>query len=1284
MATLVLQAAGAYLGGFFGAVGSAIGTAYGGYLLDQSLINSTRHIKGQRLSSPQALTGEDGAPLPRIFGTVRQGGTLMWATHFEESSKTERQGSKGSGPKVTSYSYYANFAVAICEGEISHVRRIWVDGKELDLNEHTVRIYKGSNAQLPDPLIEAKQGIGNTPAYRGTAYAVFDRFSLANYGNRIPQVQFEVIRVQGSIAKDIKAITIIPGSTEFGLSPVEITQSVRAGETLSLNRNILYAGSDWEASLDELQALCPNLERVALVVSWFGDDLRAGNCKITPRVSMAIPYKDDAWKVSNLTRGTAKVVSQHDGKAAFGGTPDDKSVIFAIQDLKKRGLKVTLYPFILMDIPSNNSLPSPYGGVTQSAYPWRGEISCSPALGVSGSVDATVTAVQQVANFSGTASINSFNITGGNVVYSGSQDWGYRRFILHYAHLAKLAGGVDAFLIGSEFKGLTRVRGGGGFPFVSILSSLATDIRTVLGPSVKLTYAADWSEYSAYTPPNSSDLYFNLDPLWANSAINSVGIDNYMPLSDWRDEDWNGNNPDGFSVPNDLEKLKNAIKSGEGYDWFYANDLNREMRVRSPIIDGEFDKNWVYRFKDIRGWWENLHYERINGVEKSTPTAWIPQSKPVWFTELGCAAIDKASNQPNVFLDPKSASSARPYFSNQGRDDQAQARFLAAHLEFWSDPVNNPISLKYPSSMLDLEHNYIWAWDARPFPAFPLHTQTWGDGDNWLTGHWLNGRLSSLSLQDLISNILIQHGIIDFNTFNVDGTLVGYKLDKPSSVRDDLDALLALFRVDVFEKGGTLHFISRDRALGNASLISSLAFNRQQGVIERSFESSNHVAGELCLEYRDGMLDYQQVSVKSKLNQKSNGSETLSLPAILENSEAEAQLRQFHRQQSVARNRVTFTSGLADIALQPGDLITIEEGGERYQIKKITDTFQREYEADVILPPSQLVRRTKTQSYPQPVSQVSGPPLGVFLDLPLLQPEDPQDSGLRFAAWSKPWSPVVVLASPADDSYMQKLIVDKPAFVGTLASPLKSGVAGRVSTNDWFEVTLYEGSLVSIVDLFLFNGANVAAVQNANGDWEVLQFGRATELSAGRWRLERLIRGQAGTTDAMAIGASVGAQFVLLDNSVKRCGLTETEKSLDLNWKIGPANKALSNKYYAVQPVPMAKRYALANAPVHLCMKKMQNGDAFFSWKRCGTLNADRWDMSEIPLVEKTESYQVIIFGIDQSARRKITVETNSWIYSFSEQNTDFGVIPTDYIIKVAQISANGMSGVPRTLNVIQ
>ena len=54
--------------------------------------------------------------------------------------------------------------------------------------------------------------------------------------------------------------------------------------------------------------------------------------------------------------------------------------------------------------------------------------------------------------------------------------------ILHYAHLCDAAGGVDAFLIGSEMRGITQVRSGAAtYPAVQALRDLAADCRAILG-----------------------------------------------------------------------------------------------------------------------------------------------------------------------------------------------------------------------------------------------------------------------------------------------------------------------------------------------------------------------------------------------------------------------------------------------------------------------------------------------------------------------------------------------------------------------------------------------------------------------------------------------------------------------------------------------------------------------------------------------------------------------------------------------------------------------------------
>jgi hypothetical protein len=53
---------------------------------------------------------------------------MIWATRFEEQVTTETSGGKGfGGPKVTTttYAYFGNFAVALCEGPVAGIGRIW-------------------------------------------------------------------------------------------------------------------------------------------------------------------------------------------------------------------------------------------------------------------------------------------------------------------------------------------------------------------------------------------------------------------------------------------------------------------------------------------------------------------------------------------------------------------------------------------------------------------------------------------------------------------------------------------------------------------------------------------------------------------------------------------------------------------------------------------------------------------------------------------------------------------------------------------------------------------------------------------------------------------------------------------------------------------------------------------------------------------------------------------------------------------------------------------------------
>jgi hypothetical protein len=272
---------------------------------------------------------------------------------------------------------------------------------------------------------------------------------------------------------------------------------------------------------------------------------------------------------------------------------------------------------------------------------------------------------------------SDFAVSGETVSWTGgADDWGLRRMILHYAHLCAAAGGVGAFLIGSELRG--RHYHPLGRPAATRryrrFRDLAADVRAILGARDRdqLCSRLVASIFGHQPGDGSGDVFFHLDPLWADAAIDFVGIDLYWPLSDWRDGAAHADAEARLARDLRLGYLQANIAGGEGYDWFYASDADRAAQVRTPITDGAAGKPWVFRYKDLQRWWSNPHVDRPGGVESATPTAWVPESKPIRFTEIGCPAIDRGSNQPNVFVDPKSAESARPHFSRGWRDDAIQ------------------------------------------------------------------------------------------------------------------------------------------------------------------------------------------------------------------------------------------------------------------------------------------------------------------------------------------------------------------------------------------------------------------------------------------------------------------------------------------------------------------------------------------------------------------------------------------------------------------------------------
>lgn len=1295
MATLLLSAAGAAVGAGFGGTvlglsGAVVGRAIGatlGRAIDQRLLGAgSDPVDVGRIDRLRLIGAGEGAAIGQVWGRMRLAGQVIWATEFKESVQRRRSGKGAPKPKVNDYSYSVSLAIALCEGEILRVGRIWADGNEISASDLNLRVYPGSETQLPDALIEAVEGTGRAPAYRGLAYVVIEDLELTPYGNRVPQFNFEVVRAaqgpavaQGAtLDTAVRAVALIPGTGEYGLATTAVHYAEAPGRNRSANVHSPSGMTDFATSLEQLDSELPMAGSVSLVVSWFGSDLRCGACAVRPKVEQklreGVPM---VWRAGGVTRAGAGEVPKVEGKSVYGGSPADASVIEAIRALKAAGKEVMFYPFLLMDQIEGNSLPDPWTGATgQPRLPWRGRVTLSVAPGREGSPDRSAAAAAEVATFFGAAEVGHFSVQGETVSYSGPQDWGYRRFVLHYAHLCAAAGGVEAFCIGSEMRGLTQIRGAGdSFPAVEAFRQLARDVRLILGPETRISYAADWSEYFGLHA--DGNVYFHLDPLWADPEIDFIGIDNYMPVSDWREGEDHADA--AWGAVHDLDYLKANIAGGEGFDWYYDSPEGAAAQQRLPITDGAFGEDWVFRVKDLRSWWSNLHHDRVAGVRSATPTAWVPGSKPIRFTEYGCAAVDKGTNQPNRFLDLASSESGLPAWSSGRRDDLMQMQYLLAMRAFWTDPANNPQSLLYDGPMVDFDRAHAWAWDARPFPEFPGQVEVWSDGGNYGRGHWLNGRATNQPLAQVVAEICEGSGLAEVDTSGLFGVVRGYQQAEVTSARAALQPLMLTFGFDVIERDGRLAFRNRTgRADGLVDDDDLVSLPDMNGSFETTRAAEVEVSGQVRIGFVDAQSSYETCSAEARFpDEVARGVSQTEMPLALTRPEAQATVDRWLSEARVARDAARFALPKSRLGVGAGDVI--EYRGLRYRIDRIEQSEAQLIEAVRIEPgiytPATGDDTIAIRDFVAPV-----PVLPVFLDLPLLTGGEVPHAP-HVAVTSDPWpGSVAVWSAVADAGYELNRLVAAPAVVGFTESVLRAAPVGLWDRGEPLLVRLSAGELASASRDAVLNGTNVMAIGDGSaGKWEVFQFAEAQLVAPDTYELSLRLRGQAGTDGVMPPEWPVGSTLVLVDLALSQIELPLSARGLARHYRIGSTARGYDDAN-VVMRIEAFDGIGLRPYPVaHLRAATDAAGTLVASWKRRTRIDGDSWQSAEVPLGEEEEAYLVRIIKGDAVVAEYGT-QAPGFAYTTAQRLHDG--VGEAYRIAVAQLSRQFGPGPFRSVEV--
>ncbi|MEY4695816.1 MAG: hypothetical protein RIT14_244, partial [Pseudomonadota bacterium] len=897
--------------------------------------------------------------------------------------------------------------------------------------------------------------------------------------------------------------------------------------------------------------------------------------------------------------------------------------------------------------------------VGQPVMPWRGRITTSVAPGRPGSPEGTAAADAEVAAFFGAAEPGHFTRLEGALAYAGPSDWGYRRFILHYAHLCALAGGVDAFCIGSELRELTGIRGADhSFPAVAALRALAAEVRAILGPGVRIGYAADWSEYSGLQ--RDGNRYFHLDPLWADAHVDFVGIDNYMPLADWRQSERQAD--EAWVSGHDLGYLQANVAGGEGFDWFYEGPEGVELQRRVPITDG-LEEPWLFRVKDLAGWWGNAHHQRIDGVRAARPTAWVPQSKPIIFTEYGCPAIDRGANQPNLFYDGQSSESDVPRASTGRRDDLIQMQYHRAVWAYWTDKAHNPISELYGGPMVDMERAHAWAWDARPFPAFPALRSDWSDGPNHARGHWLNGRATAQPIEAVVAEIAGRAGLSAVDVSGLYGLVRGYAVSEVTTGRAALQPLMLAAGFDAVERDGCLRFATRGARVA-ARLDPARLVAGEAGDLELTREPEAELAVRLRVGFAEAEGDYRR-RLADVVLPESGGEAVLDqdTPLVLLPSEARDLAERWLAEVRVGRDRARFALPRSAFGLGVGDVVAL--GGQRWRIDRLEQTEVQTIEA-IRVEPGVYLAGPGAEDLPVTAGFVASVPVvPQFLDLPLLTGlEVPHAPHVAVAA--TPWpGRVGVWAADGEDGFALNRVLAQSAMIGETQTALPHARCGLWDRGAALRVVFDGGALSSATPGGVLNGANLAAIgDGSSGLWEVFQFAEAELVAPDTWDLSVRLRGQAGTDGVMPAVWPIGSRVVILNRALQQIDVPLGMRGLPRTYRIGALLHGYGDADVAVRREAF-DGVGLRPYPVAHLRLFRQGQDVAVTWTRRTRIDGDSWQSAEVPLGEDREAYVLRVMRAG-AVLRDVLLGAPDWTYDAAARAVD-GPDPVD--IAVAQLS---------------
>jgi hypothetical protein len=886
MARVVLTVAGAVIGSAFGMpwLGAMVGSAIGGYVDSKLFAPDDINISGPRLDDLKVQTSSYGRPLPILYGVARIAGNVIWSRSLKETATTDSSGGGGKGgggspdTNATSFSYSVTLAIAVCEGPIGGISRVWADSElltdeTLGVAVDHYNVYLGTEDQEPDPIIESFDGVGNVPAYRGTAYVVIKDFPLADFGNRIPNFSFEVQKpVPHPLEEKITAVTMIPGAGEYVYDTVVQTPS----DLLNVLPPSILTNGNFDTDTDWVKETGWTISGGKAHFSGSGGKSIGQNI-FSQALQVYLAYTVTIT-ITDYVSGSIQLVV-----GGNAGTPLTSNGTFTQTLQCGYGLnpKFRIRSGNLGFVGAIDSVTLIQAGRATIPLSYSREPSTQPPVNMHNRqlrADSLVALDQLQATLPNVEWISlvvcwfATSTDAGDCVIVPKCEYPVIAYGLDVRPDSWRVGSYDRLNATVTLSISPGVKTYGGTPSDKSVIRLVSEMKdrgykVLFYPLVFVDTITPQSKpwRGRIVPANTTDCEEWFDKTSGYKEF----IEHYLNLT--VDGVALKDNIDAFAIGSEYVGMTSFTESTGVYP---AVDKFREVAaIAKGILPSGvrtlYAADWSEYHHTDGGWfnmdplWADPNID-IVGIDAYFPlTPDLPQSEITyqkiydgWTKDEGWDYYwDDARAIQTPFGSARYAWKNFPYWYNNPHTnpDFNLTDWTPAMKPLWFTEIGFPsvdgcsnqpnvfvdpdsvesfyprgslrrvdndaqklaleASIDYLNTLTSISglatHKFIWTWDARPYPAYPERSDVWADAPLWQTGHWINGKHGGSLLGGIVADLLEKAGVTEYDVSELTDTVTGYSISTVMSARRAIETLARAYFFEMVESDGILKFRKR-------------------------------------------------------------------------------------------------------------------------------------------------------------------------------------------------------------------------------------------------------------------------------------------------------------------------------------------------------------------------------------------------------------------------------------------------------------------------------------------